>query len=90
MSRPAIEIPFKINWKITKYEDPSTKVVYNSTTKYDFVIIYLQILIKTAKIDQRVKQQQKSNKRNNNGLPKRQHGPLARKQTRNDGKVWGK
>ena len=28
--------------------------MYNSTTKYDFVIIYLQILIKTAKIDQRV------------------------------------
>ena len=42
--------------KITKYDDPSTKVVYNSTTKYDFVSICLQFLLKSAKINQRVKQ----------------------------------
>ena len=51
MSRPAIEVRLKKKWKITKYEDSSTKVVYNSTTKNDFVITCLQILIKSAKID---------------------------------------
>ena len=35
--------------KITKYDDPSTKVVYNSTTKYVFVIIWLQFLPKFSK-----------------------------------------
>ena len=33
--------------------------MYNCTTKYDFQIICLQILIKTAKIDQRVKQRKR-------------------------------
>ena len=61
--------------KITKYDDPSTKVVYNSTTKYDFVSICLQILLKSAKINQRVTTTEE--------LPKRHHGTLERKQTRN-------
>ena len=54
MMQASDEVPFKKNGKITKYDDSSTKVVYNSTTKYDFVSICLQILLKSAKINQRV------------------------------------
>ena len=79
MTRQRSKSRLKKKGKITKYDDPSTKVVYKSTTKYAFVTICQEFLLKLAKINQRVITTEE--------LPKQHHGPLARKQTRNDGKI---